>query len=196
MKKIYIIFLILNICTICSLKSQTKVSSCGQDSLSFINVNTFFKGKRYINKVDFVFLLLKKEVSQRKWTEGLCGVIFFAKIFDTLLAKDLDLNYSLVKNPPTKNSTMEPLPPDLKNNSNLFNLYACFLEAKEIYELYVIKDYYDTNENIEFVRDVNSVIYFGPYTHPHLLKEILLNNKYKHLTLEKMYKEFSDHIDK
>jgi len=145
MKNFLYIFLILNICTILSIKGQTNPSLCSQDSLSFLNVHTFFDGKKNLNKNGFVFLLLRKEVSLDKWENGLCGVIFFAKIFDILLARDLDLNYSMVKNPPTKNSTMGSLPLGLKNNSNLFSLYACFLEAKEAYELYVIKDYYENN---------------------------------------------------
>jgi len=124
------------------------------------------------------------------------AMIFFAKIFDNLLAMGLDLNYSMAKNPPVKNSTNEPLPQALKDDNRMFRLCTSFLEAKKTYELYVIEDYYETNKNTEFIKDVNNAIDFGGYTHPETLKKILLNNKYKHLTLEKLYKEWSDHVDK
>jgi len=181
---LYIFSLLFFNCT--TLVGQDEISSCNKDSLGIQSIYSFLKlNDVYDPKID---LFLDKEIYQDKWHNGLCAIIFFANFFDKLLCENVNLNYSIVKNPPINNSSPYPLSREAEDNNKQYDLFLTFLMIKEKYEKYVLRSYYEDKDDFQLKKDVNKVINSGAFCKPNTLRKTL-TNQYAHINKQKMYQE-------
>ena len=123
-----------------------------------------------------------------------CELLVYATIFDCFLKSGLDVGYNIKKNPPIINSTNLPTDSEfikgIESNNKKFRLFFNFLEVKKEYEIFVATRYLGEKEKL-LEQDVLNIIRYGIHISPFTLKDILLL-KYKHLTRERMEKEWME----
>ena len=174
-------------------QGQKCSSCCVKDSTKFDSINQYFSHKYTIDNFDYYF---HKYITNPQGNNYLCSLVSYAKFFDFLLSKGLDVNFSALKNPFGRISGVyiNPPPEEIErrriNQENYIKQYTYrhFLEAKKSYEHRVIRDFYRAENISSFESEVESLVNMGGYRHPTILRNILLN-KYKKHTLERLDQE-------
>lgn len=171
----------------CLGKSQSPTVDCSQDSTTYLAfskmLDTVEIGNMYV-----VDLLLPYTVfTPGKKRDCFCDLLIYTRLFDFMLEKGLDLNYTVGQYPPVHNSTNLPTPLRQIESNNKYYTFRYFLKFKHDYEKSVLKRYKrDKNRNL--TQDIDNLIKYHIYAFPSTLRNILIG-KYTHLTEEKLQAE-------
>jgi hypothetical protein len=159
-----------------SMAQSTISTECTKDSVfykSFLaHIDTTDITKDYSFKI--------KEFLPEKEQNCFCALLIYVKMFDFLLNNNLDLEFSLLKDPPIIRSSImsnDPKGIEVQKKSELsqrkrrvFTVYYIF---KEAFEENVVAQY-EADKSLSLEQDVNNILRYGIYSHPKTLKGMLL----------------------
>lgn len=161
--------------------------STAQDSIYIACTEDSVFYKRFIAHVD-TFVLVNhnfdkiKELFLNKEQNCFCSLLIYAKLFDFLLNNKLDLEYSVLKDPPISMSGVM----SMENNSFDIDLrkkradsikkhkyFSVYIFLKKAFEEEIMKKY-EADKVLSLEQDVNNILRYGIYAYPCTLKGMLL----------------------
>jgi hypothetical protein len=159
--------------------------STAQDSIYIACTEDSVFYKRFIAHMD-TFVLVNhsfdkiKEQFLNKEQNCFCSLLIYAKLFDFLLNNKLDLEYSVLKDPPISMSGVMSIDGNdietRKQRSESIKkhkYFSVYIYLKKAFEEDVIKKY-ELDKNLSLEQDVNNILRYGIYAYPSSLKGILL----------------------
>ena len=173
---------------------ETLFPTCGHDSIEYKAITNFFEenGDSFgVRSLDYKILKKRRNTT--------CHLKIYAKVFDILLDKDLDLDYDCSKKPLGINSvyvmtfselekaSYNEFAKKLERNNLSHKLFRDFLYVKRTYERRVLSLVHQ-NENYSLEIEIEYLINYGTYNHPVTVKAILMS-EYAHLSREKLQKD-------
>jgi hypothetical protein len=169
---------------------QSVAPDCVKDSLGY-KIARDYLDTCNINYIDF---LLYERIVTDIGRDRSCDLIVYAQIFNSLLERGLNINYSYSQNPPTRITKADiDMNPELQSqvekfNNNIFQyqIYWCFLLYKERFEKSVLTKYEGAFSVLE--KDVKYIVKYGALSYPTEVNDILLS-KNKNLTRSKLLEE-------
>jgi hypothetical protein len=135
-------------------------------------MDTFLVKNQGFYKIEELFLNKEQNCS--------CALLIYVKLFDFLINNKLDLEFSILKDPPITMSGVMSI-----NNNDIeirkqrdesikkFRAYQIYLILKKAFEEEVMKKY-EADKGLSLEQDVNNILRYGIYAYPSTLKGILL----------------------
>jgi hypothetical protein len=156
--------------------AQTLKEPCTEDSVFYkrfiAHMDTFLVKNQGFYKIEELFLNKEQNCS--------CALLIYVKLFDFLINNKLDLEFSILKDPPITMSGVMSI-----NNNDIeirkqrdesikkFRAYQIYLILKKAFEEEVMKKY-EADKGLSLEQDVNNILRYGIYAYPSTLKGILL----------------------
>jgi hypothetical protein len=150
--------------------------ACTEDSVFYkrfiAHMDTFLVKNQGFYKIEELFLNKEQNCS--------CALLIYVKLFDFLINNKLDLEFSILKDPPITMSGVMSI-----NNNDIeirkqrdesikkFRAYQIYLILKKAFEEEVMKKY-EADKGLSLEQDVNNILRYGIYAYPSTLKGILL----------------------
>jgi len=167
--------------------SQSPTVDCSQDSTTYLAFSKMLDTVEIGNMYVLNLLLPYTVFSPGKKRDCFCDLLIYARLFDFMLEKGLDLNYTVGQYPPVHNSTNLPTALRQTENNNKYYSFRYFLKFKHDYEKSVLKRYKrDKNRNL--TQDIDNLLKYHIYAFPGTLRNILIG-KYTLLNEEKLQAE-------
>ncbi len=184
-------------CYNCVLGQTLTNFDCVSDSTFVANIVQYLETKYVPGKVtnnNEILSYLNNKSSQ------FCSILIYARLFDKICTEGLDLNYQV--SPVTRLSYIASelsFEDSIHINQVMANnlRYYCFRDfvyLKNHYEQHIIEVYFKENISIDFEKTINTLISYGGFSHPIMVKNFLLS-KYDKFSLEKFSKDLEESLN-